>query len=558
MLKFRILPALLFPVLLLPALRAQRVGSSADTNAGTLRRHYDAAQAFQHDGRLDQAAQQYRLFIADALGELAIDRAHLRQYPQAAPLFDEALALAPHSPALQVEYAQAALFAGDSDRARDLARQILAQYPGNTHALARAHFVLGRLAFRQNQPRNARAQLEAAVALDPTFPNGYSLAVACLELEDRACAVQLFSEMEKSFGDTPALHMDYGRAYGQSDFQPDAVAEFRKVLAEDPRFPGAHYALAAALLAANGDTDQAEAEAELKKEVQISPDNGPAWAALGHIAALDHRTAEARQDLARAAQLDPSDPDVFLYLGQIDYEAGQKAQAESALRQSIRLTTDPSRNRYQVGKAHYLLGRILYAEGHAREAQAEMQTSQQLAKSALIRDQSRMVDFIDKNLGATTSAADTPQAASPSAAPPVDPAAVRAADDFAKKIAGPVADSYNNLGAIAATAKDYVTASTWFQRAAEWNSALPGLDENWGRAAFYAGRFGDAIPPLARLVAGRPGDQHLRAALGISQFMTGDYAACIQTLDPMKAQLSAIPAADRVYKAALQKVSANK
>ena len=63
--------------------------------------------------------------------------------------------------------------------------------------LAQAHQVLGRALLKLNQDQEARKELEAAVALDPTFPNGYDLAVACLDLDDEKCAVQIFDEMEK-------------------------------------------------------------------------------------------------------------------------------------------------------------------------------------------------------------------------------------------------------------------------------------------------------------------------------------------------------------------------
>jgi predicted Zn-dependent protease len=87
-----------------------------------------------------------------------------------------------------------------------------------------------------------------------------------------------------------------------------------------------------------------------------------------------------------------------------------------------------------------------------------------------------------------------------------------------------------------------------------WNAAMPGLDENWGRAAFYAGRFSDAIGPLERLLRSRPDDPHIRTALGISFFETGDYAACVRTLQPIQPQLKTTPDAERVYTAALSRV----
>jgi predicted Zn-dependent protease len=88
-----------------------------------LQQHHDAAQSYQSAGNLTEASRQYRIFTAAALGELAIERAHLSDYDKAAPLFDEALSLAPNSPALEIEYAQAAFVHGDLSHARLLAEQ---------------------------------------------------------------------------------------------------------------------------------------------------------------------------------------------------------------------------------------------------------------------------------------------------------------------------------------------------------------------------------------------------------------------------------------------------
>ena len=104
-----------------------------------------------------------------------------------------------------------------------------------------------------NRDQEARKELETAAALDPNFQNEYDLALVCLDLDDDKCAVQIFDGIEASVGDSPALHMMFGRAYGNSDFTPRAVAEFKKVIEEDPHYPNAHYCVAAALLAAGED-----------------------------------------------------------------------------------------------------------------------------------------------------------------------------------------------------------------------------------------------------------------------------------------------------------------
>ena len=156
------------------------------------------------NGRAGSTRQQNNIaaFLADALGELAMGYGLVRDYTQAAPLFDEALTLEPDSPSLLLDYARTALVLGDLAHAKTLATEFIRKYPGNREKLAQAHQVLGRTLLKLNRNQEARKELEAAVALDPTFPNGYDLAVACLDLDDEKCAVQIFNEMEKSFGDT--------------------------------------------------------------------------------------------------------------------------------------------------------------------------------------------------------------------------------------------------------------------------------------------------------------------------------------------------------------------
>ena len=546
--------AVLFVLLAASAAPQDRPGES------TLKDHYDAALRFQKAGALDRAADQYRAFLADALSQLAAARAHLGDYTQAAPLFDEALAAAPGSTSTQLDYARAALLAGDYPRAEALARALVNQAAGNTQDQAEAHQILGRALHKMNQDQDARKQLETAVALDPSFANGYDLAVVCLDLDDEKCATQLFTEMQSSFGDTPALHMDYGRAYGNSDFAPRAVAEFRKVIAENPRFSGAHYSLAAALLeAGQGQAALKEAEEQLKQEIAISPRDFLSYAALGKIAASEHRYAEAERYLKRATVLNPRNPDAFLYLGQMDYDTGRAADAEAALRQAIRLTTDPSRNRYQIQKAHYLLGRLLMQQHKTDEAHAEMEIARSFANKGLSKDKSELAGLLESNAGpaepltstpATQAAKTTADSAADTAS---DTAAARQLDAFQKRIAPAIADSYNNLGAIAATGAAYSDALRDFERAAAWNPSLDGIDLNLGRAAFMASQFPVAIPPLTRYIAAHPQDSGIRAALAMSQFMTRNYTGCLNALQGAEDQIAAIPQMQFIYADSLVK-----
>ena len=110
-----------------------------------------------------------------------------------------------------------------------------------------------------------------------------------------------------------------------------------------------------------------------------------------------------------------------------------------------------------------------------------------------------------------------------------------------------MADSYNNLGAIAATNSEYSRAVTYFERAAVWNPSLEGLDYNWGRAAFAGRQFADAVMPLSRYLKSHPDDTGGRSVLAMSQFMTGNYHSCMETLQPVIGKGDLIPEVEYAY-----------
>jgi tetratricopeptide (TPR) repeat protein len=531
-------------------LAAQMAGAQS-----VLQRHYDDAQKFQAAGDLPQAARQYRIFIADALGELAISYARIEDYEKAAPLFDEALKLAPNSPTLQIEYAQAAFTRGELSRARSLCEEVIRSYPGNAKAVAKAQLILGRVLLKMAKDGEARKHFEAAVALEPNFENGYALAVACLDVDDGKCAANVFAEMLTAFGDTALIHREFGRAYGGSDFQPQAIAEFEKAIAKDDKLPGVHYSLAAAYLAAYGETKTTEAEAELRKELANSPNDALTYAALGHMEFGEQQYEQAERDLNHAVQLDAHNPDTYLYLGQLHMKMNRMSDAEAALRNSIRSTKDVSHNRYQVQRAHYLLGRVLMQTGHAEEGGAELQISATLTKQSLVQDRNRLADYLEEQpaAGGMGGEMGLTQMAQASRNGDEDAVKEKQLEGFYKQLSPAVADSYNNLGAIAAGAQDYTTALAYFARAAEWNPGLDGLDYNWGRAAFSAGQFAEAVMPLERALHAHEDDRSVRSMLAVSQFAMKDYAAVLKTLQPMEAELHKAPRVELVYAASMVK-----
>ena len=539
---------------LLSTAQAQPRPQNASADSSSLQGLYDAALQFQKTGDLDRAAGQYREFLAAALDEVANGRSWTGDSAKASALFEEALALTPASPTIELDYARAASRAGDFNHAETLARGLLNQDSIDPRQQAQAHEILGLTLRGMFRDQDARKELEAAVALDPNFTNQYELAAVCLSIDEEKCAVQAFDWIQASTPDTPALHMTIGLAYGHSDFTSRGVEEFKKVIAEDPRYPEAHYCVAAALLAVGEDEKTlVEAESELKEELTISPNDFLTYAALGKIAVSYHRYAEAEGYLKRAIALNAKSPDAFLYMGQMDYEINRLSEAETNLRKAIQLTTDISRNHFQIQKAHFLLGRILMQEHRATEAHAEMQIAHEFTEKALNEDKNKLAAMLPAN-GAGNAGSDTSAALSPASAPQsVDPAALSKQKALEAELAPPIADGYNNLGAIAASQGKYPDALKSFERARAWRPGLEGLDLNLGRAAFMAADFSEAIPPLTRYLHSHPQDAGLRGPLAMSQYMTHNYSACLEALKGAGESVTSIPQMQFIYAESLVK-----
>ena len=502
------------------------------TPEDAMKTHYEAAQKAQAAGQLLQAEVEYKEFVSTALRRLANRRAAAEELARAIALLEDSLALTPNDTELRLEFAQACRSSGDLPKAKGAAENVLTLEPGN----AKAHLELGVVLSQMGEDAAATSQLEAAVAIDPNFANGYALAKEYLKRKDPEHAAKIFAEMQAGLGDSPELHMEFGSAYAAMGYPERGIPEFEKALAKNENIRGGHYSLGAAYLLGLGNVMQDKAQAEFQKELKNYPDDPLSLYQLGSIEFNRHQLNAAERDLIRAGKLDERNPDTFLLLGQIYNETGRTPDAEAALRKSISLTTDVSKNNYQVQRAHYLLARILMQSGRGEEAKREMQTANELQKQSTAAMQ---------GLASAPDEAGSPSL--PKLSLPLDPGKKSEADAFEQKIRGAVADSYNNLGAMAANAGDFAPALRYFQEAAKWNQSLEGLDCNWGRAAFSVRDYQQAMGPLGRCIEEHPDDTWVRAALGSSYFSLQKYLEAVKTLQSMAELLAGRPQLNYIY-----------
>jgi tetratricopeptide (TPR) repeat protein len=527
-------------------LAAAQVTAGPPASDTQMRKHYEVAYRLQAAGDSDGAAREHKLFLAEALHHVANARANIGAYSQAEPLYEEALQLAPDDADLKFDYAKAAMDAEDPQKAERLSAEILDQNPATDSARKTWLMRIQAEALRSlGQHQKALELFKSAAETDPSFDNVYALGNAYLWVGDKADGSRIFAGMLAKFGDTAVMRMDLGRGYAEANYFPEAIAEFRKAIAVDNRMHGVHYSLGACYVSLSGEAAYKEAEEEFHKELALQPNDPFSYPQLGKIALSRHNYADAGLDLKRATALNPESADNYLLLSELFTETNRITDAIAALRKAIAITPDPSRNHYAIHAAHYQLGRLLIESGDSAGGKAEMKIAEDLLARSDRQDENTLNGKPQVQLPLeTTRVASTEERAEDSA--------------YEKSVAPLIAGSYNNLGVHAAIHGDFGEAAGWFCHASEWNPTLAGVPANWGRAAFAAHQYAEAVAPLQTALRVHPGDQEMRVELGVSQCETGDYSGAKKTLSPIASSLAGNPSLAALYADCAAKVGRGK
>jgi tetratricopeptide (TPR) repeat protein len=470
-----------------------------------MHQHYDAAYRFQSAGDFARADLEHKHFLVAAFDHLANFYANVGDYLHAAPTYDEALELIPTNFELLMDYAGASLDAHDPIKARTLLQTVLGLESANVTKLEKAdvHLLFGRALRALGDTKAAMQEFQAAIAMEPSIDNYDALADAELELYGNRGAAPIFTEMRARFGDSAAVHMRIGRTYALSGFPDLAIEEFKEAVARDYKMPDVHYSLGAAYMSDLA-TELPLAEAEFRKELALHPDDKFSYPQLGYIALRHLNYREAEFDFRHAVVADPVNAEIFSDLGKLYVDTRRPLEAEAAFRKAIALTIDPSLHDYAIERVHYQLGRLLLVDGNESEGQHELQVAEQLlSERDLQADQKLTGQLVHRSPLEKTRVA--------------TPKEVEELKLFVKQVGPLIAGSYNNLGVHAAVGEKYGEAATYFRLAEKWDPKLPGVDRNWGRAAFAAHDCAQALEPLRRAVADDFLDTDLAAMLNHCQ-----------------------------------------
>lgn len=215
--------------------------------------------------------------------------------------------------------------------------------------------------------------VEALLVLNREFPHDpdvlYSTAHFYSDLASRA-AQELAAKSPTSH---QAEQLE-AEAFESQENWDKAVAEYRKILDQEPKLAGIHYRIGRIFLS-KSPADSDAAKTEFNEEVKIDPDNAAAEFMLGEIARQAGQWDDAIAHFSRASKLDEGFQEAYLALGMSLNAAGKFSDAIAPLRSYVKMQPgDPA--------GHYQLATAYQRTGQKPEAEREMALQREAAAKA--------------------------------------------------------------------------------------------------------------------------------------------------------------------------------
>ncbi|MCU1267828.1 MAG: Tetratricopeptide repeat protein [Acidobacteria bacterium] len=488
----------------------------------SFQRHYENAETQRRAGNFGAAQAEYLSILGEAYHQLARIYSAQADYRQAAVVLETTVTYLPDSEDVLIDLAIAYFHNEQYQKAVTPLNKAVVHNSGS----ASAHHMLGKTYFMMGEFEKSTNELETALRLAPKdYDVAYTLGLAYLKQRKMDLARQLYDHMIGQLGDRPQLRVLVGRAYRETGFLPEAIEEFKKAVALDPRFPRVHYYLGLSYLLKDGVSRLADAIAEFKIELAAHPDEFFANYYLGIAFTVDRKWDTAIGFLQKASQLQPSNPDPYFFLGQAYQGLEKHEEAIEVLRKAIALNPDLQHNDYQVTNAHFRLGQALLKVGRTEEGQKEIKIAADLKSRAFKRDEAKVEAF-------TTTANSDEKSKFPelvvaegviAQSNPLDEQAKRELKNSEAYYAKVIASAHNNVGLLLAEQKGFRAAAEQFRLAIKWDPHLEGLNFNLGLASYKAGLYEEALSPLENELKDHPANESAKQLLGLSYFATNNY-----------------------------------
>jgi len=245
---------------------------------------------------------------------------------------------------------------GKLEEAAECFRQAIVHNPG----YAEAHANLGLVFQMQGNPDETVALYRKAVMLKPDLlPAHLNLGMTLLNLGQNDAAEKSFRQVIALAPEHPvALHSLGVIAAQRGEEFPQAEALLRRALELQPDYAEAHNSL--------GNLFQLtkrlpEAEASYRRALELQPDYASAHYNLGKLLVEAKRLPEAEASYHRALELQPDYTDAYISIGNLLMETNRLPEAEASYRRALVLKP-------HYADAHSSLGLLLLSLGQYAEA----------------------------------------------------------------------------------------------------------------------------------------------------------------------------------------------
>jgi tetratricopeptide (TPR) repeat protein len=175
---------------------------------------------------------------------------------------------------------------------------------------------------------------------------------------------------------SPQVKRLQAESYESQQKWDEAIGEYNKILADNPKVAGVHYRIGQAILAKpDGASNAEQAQQEFKQELAIDPSNASAEFMLGELARRGQHWEDAIAHFSKASKLDVGFAEAYLALGMSLAGAARFPDAIEPLKHYIKIVPDDP-------AGHYQLAMVYLRTGDKEAATREMTLQRQLAAKA--------------------------------------------------------------------------------------------------------------------------------------------------------------------------------
>lgn len=235
---------------------------------------------------------------------------------------------------------------------------------------AKARFCQGRALVMRNQFGPAEAALRESITLDADGAYSYNaLGIAYLNQRRYREAISNFQGAIERAPKWAYPNYNLAIAYQSMGDVANAEKAFKAALERGPNYAYLHLNLGSMYM--NMKDRQGDAEKELRRAIELKPDDANAYNQLGLLLQIrgDLRTAEAQ--FRQAITVQPDKVDFRRNLAKVLLDRGNKQEAEKVLRDALQL--DP-----RFAEGHSALGILLMDRNALEEAETEFMVLLQL------------------------------------------------------------------------------------------------------------------------------------------------------------------------------------